>query len=996
MTLRPARSCPSAGSVASPSGRWAPRGPSLVGRERELEVLEAEFALAAQGEFRVVLLLGDPGVGKTRLAGEVLARHGAGGLGLAARAHPLGGTTSFGLWAEAFEGHLRGVDPSEVSRLCGGFVDDLGGLLRSAAAVRGAAPAAEPPRARLLEGLAVLLDNLARAGPAVVFLDDMHVADASSWDALHYLARNLVLAPVLVLAAARPVELTHEQGANQILLGLEQDGLLTRLRLSPLSSDAVGELTGEVLGRPPPPALVSWLEQRSRGNPLFVLGLLRALLEEGADLAAPRLARLPEGLAERVTTRLGQLDEPVRSALEVLAVVGRRVELSAVAALTGRPLDRVGPVLDDLVRARLVTEEGRGREVTYEIAHPLFQEAIYQDLGGARRRALHRLVGRALLAAGRLGEAAPHFSRSADAGDPEAIEALCGAVRQAEERHLFREALTLLGTLVELVPPDDSRWLEVVDGMVLQADWVLDHRADVHAALAIPALRAIDSALEGSDDISRQALVKFRLASFLAWGLGEIEEAERVCNASLELYEKAGDRTGTWLATLELGYVKGFAGDIKDGWVSTGRRVAEAAEAAGDRFVLMQALGRAVGWGCLFLGAFEESEAALRRGVELARESSRTYFQALSLFALGYSLAFEGRISEAHRFLDQAKAVDPNWRESLQLEWEITIHWLAGAFDAALTQAQESVSWNSSGMSRRRAVGHAFAVLAAVDMDRLPEARRYLAMQLGAYGDRPVSGGSEVCRHAGAVLRWHEGDRAAALADLQHVAFRLVDMGFRPYAAFALLDLAELAAQGRDAETATAAADALADIAGQVDRDLYRALAALGSAWAGLAGGSSSAAATAAGEAVTLLQGLGYPAFSGRALDALGRALAPVERTRARDAFTAAADTFDACGASRRRDRVLAALRRMGGVGARGRAATGHGPAALTHREREVARLAAQGHPALAIARELFIGERTVESHLARIYAKLGITSKLELVQRADELDLEPSDPGGP
>src|SRR4051812_17954388 len=94
------------------------RGPVLVGRGREWGVLGAEFARAVRGEFRVVLLLGDPGVGKTRLAGEVLARHGAGGLGLAARAHPLGGTTSFGLWAEAFEGHLRGVDPTEVSRLC--------------------------------------------------------------------------------------------------------------------------------------------------------------------------------------------------------------------------------------------------------------------------------------------------------------------------------------------------------------------------------------------------------------------------------------------------------------------------------------------------------------------------------------------------------------------------------------------------------------------------------------------------------------------------------------------------------------------------------------------------------------------------------------------------------------------------------------------------------------------------------------------------------------
>lgn len=128
------------------SGRaGTPRGPRLVGRERELAVIEAELARAVEGEFRCVLLLGDPGVGKTRLASEILARFAQEAITLLARAHPLGGTTSLGLWAEAFEGHLRAVDPTEVSELCGGFLDDLAALLRSAAAARALPPAGEPP-----------------------------------------------------------------------------------------------------------------------------------------------------------------------------------------------------------------------------------------------------------------------------------------------------------------------------------------------------------------------------------------------------------------------------------------------------------------------------------------------------------------------------------------------------------------------------------------------------------------------------------------------------------------------------------------------------------------------------------------------------------------------------------------------------------------------------------------------------------------------------------
>src|SRR5688500_2259093 len=125
----------------------APRSPTLVGRSAELVALEAERDSASAGKFRDVLLLGDAGVGKARLARELLDRHAGGALSLSARGHALGGTTSFGLWAEAFESHLRGLDLGEVADLCGGFVDDLGALLRSAAAVRGVAPAGEPPRA---------------------------------------------------------------------------------------------------------------------------------------------------------------------------------------------------------------------------------------------------------------------------------------------------------------------------------------------------------------------------------------------------------------------------------------------------------------------------------------------------------------------------------------------------------------------------------------------------------------------------------------------------------------------------------------------------------------------------------------------------------------------------------------------------------------------------------------------------------------------------------
>jgi hypothetical protein len=175
-----------------------------------------------------------------------------------------------------------------------------------------------------------------------------------------------------------------------------------------------------------------------------------------------------------------------------------------------------------LVQRRIVIEEERGSELNYELQHPVVRDVIYQATGGAGRRVLHRQAGRALLASGHLAEAALHFARSAERGDAEAVEVLLDAMRQAERREAFREALDLQAELVELLPDDDPRWLVVLDAMYARAEWLVDHRAETQAPSAVSALRAIDGLLERSSDHTRRATVKFRLANFLAWGTGEL------------------------------------------------------------------------------------------------------------------------------------------------------------------------------------------------------------------------------------------------------------------------------------------------------------------------------------------------------------------------------------------------------------------------------------------------------------------------------------------
>src|SRR5262249_56552370 len=125
------------------------------------------------------------------------------------------------------------------------------------------------------------------------------------------------------------------------------------------------------------------------------------------------------------------------------------------------------------------------------------------------------------------------------------VEVLLAAMRQAERREAYREALELQAELVDLLPAGDERWLEVLEAMYARAEWLIDHRAETDAPVAVRALRAIDGLLEGSSEHARRAIVKFRLANFLAWGTGDLDEAQHACRQAHELFIRCGDRRQT-------------------------------------------------------------------------------------------------------------------------------------------------------------------------------------------------------------------------------------------------------------------------------------------------------------------------------------------------------------------------------------------------------------------------------------------------------------------
>jgi DNA-binding CsgD family transcriptional regulator len=962
-----------------------PNRPRLVGRGRELDLLRDELGRATAGEFRCVVLVGEAGVGKTRLAAEIMARYGAASIGLSARGHALGETASFGVWAEAFESHLRGLTPAEVAAACGGFLDDLAGLLHSVAALGGTAREREPPRARLREGLAMLLANLAARRRVIAVLDDLHWADPSSFAALRYLAHNLSSSRVLVVATARPYELAADAFGTEVLLGLEQEGFARRLEIGPMAAEGIGELAASVLDRPAPGTLVDWLAQRSGGNPLFAHGLLRALVEEGADLGAPGLRRLPEDLAGRVNAWLGGLDEPSRATLELLAVVGRRLELGELVGLANRPVEHLGEILDGLHRRGLVTEDTQASSISYEITHPVMTEIIYGQLGGVRRRALHRLVARSLLGAGRPGEAAPHFARSAEVGEPEAVEALRAAIGQAERRQAYQELFAVLKALVELLPAGDERWLGVFEVMDPDAIWVIEQRTDrpdIDAVVGVKAMRAIDAVLSRSADPVRRGTAKLRLANFAGWGTDEIEEAESACRQAVELFRDAGDRGRTLIATCQLGWLRGIAGDLS-GWEATSRRVMDDAVAAGLDDVLLHGL-TSLGMSLCFSGCFAEGEAVLRRAVTVsAADAKHAHRAAWSQGVLAAALAEQGRLSEAEDELAAARRAVPLSPGITLNQFAVVFAWIAGDYRQAVERARLAVTSHPGVLGRRHALGPGFAALAAAEMGLLGEADAYASQAVAACGKRGWLFG-HVARWARAVVDWRTGRKEEALASLRHLGAELVAGRHRWVARWALPDLIELATDLGQAETAAAASRDLAAIVAGTDCASSEGFAALGRAWSGLA--AQQPDPDAAREAAEWFSTTGFRGLHGRALLVLGRSL---PGRQGRRPLEEAASIFAAAGALWRRDQALADLRALGSAG-RKAATRASGPGRLSHREYEVALLAAQGLSAGDIAARLFIGRRTVDYHLANIYAKLGLASKLDLAARADEFGLRP------
>lgn len=950
----------------------------FVGRTAELEALATELRHARAGELRVVLVTGDAGIGKTRLAAEAASRAGDEIITLTARGHAIGAATPFGLWIEALERHLRTLTAEQVRALAGPAAVGMALLLPTVEASRPGQAPREVSSYRLLMGFVALLASIAAGAPIVLVLDDVHLADTASWETLHFLALDRPDLPLLVIATARAAELAEHPVGPDIVFALEQEGKLRLLRLEPMRRDELVELARlETDVDLVPESLVGWLEDRSRGNPLFALGLLAALLDEGGNLARPSLTAVPEDLRERVLARLRGLEDPERSTLELLALLGSAVELPDLGRMAGRPIDTVAVSLAELMRRRLVREDERGGGPAYEVAHPLVQETIYQSTMAERRRGLHRTIGRTLLASGQLASGAAHLARSAEPGDPEAVGALIAALREAEERSLYRAAAAVMAELVGLLPEGDERWLRVLDVMEPRAEWVLAHLAEDHAGEAHEGMRRIEQLVEAEGDDRRRGTVQLRMACFGGVPMGRLAEALERCGRAADLFMAAGEPGLALAARVESAYVLAMQGENAAAIEST-REVLRRADAIGDALAQLHALVF-LGWALPYVGALEEAADFQGRGARLAQKAGSHYRWSLLRHGNALSLAYMGRLGEANALYAQSARDSPAAIDALRYEQGAVLAWLAGDLEAALVAASKATARNRTTTSVRQAPYLALGARAAIDADRLDGVEDIIRLA------RQASAGfgsvwAVYPEWAWGVLAWRHR-RSDAVDQLVAAARRARDLEAPVETMWFLVDVSEAASElGAPDAARWAATEASAAVGPVASFPLYAALRDLIVAIA-------HPDASRARSATCVFAELGYRLWLGRGQLALGRTLARENTSAAVAAVEEAAETFQACGAAWHRERALLALRSLGSRGRRAAAAAA-GPPGLTAREVEVARLAAAGHTAREIGERLYIGERTVETHLANVYAKLRVQTKRELVQRAAELGL--------
>ena len=972
----------------SPPVLRAGRAP-LVGRVRQRAILAEQVAEARAGRPVVVLLGGEPGIGKTRLLEEFPPAELAEGVtvlrGAASQAE---GMPPYLPFVEAL-GEYAASAPADVLReQLVPPATSLATLLPEIPARIGPVPlhplGPEQERFRLYEAVAAFLAEIAARGPVVLLLDDLQWADAASFDLLVHVAwRSRARAvALLIVGAYREGEAEQNPAFVRARAELNRRRLLATLSLPRLEAEESRALAANALRGPAAPDVADLLHRQSEGNPFFLEELLRTLVEERTlvwrngrwELASHPRNLLPPRVAEAIRMRLTRLEPAVVDLLQVAAAAGRAFEPVLLAQVLGLDAERVEEHLQTAARAQLVRREADG---TYAFSHDMVRETLYGDVGRARRRRLHQAIGEALEAQGvansprRLADLAFHF---AEAGEPaRGVTYALASGEQALRASAPLEAIAHFRTALGLLGPSGqsrqraSALMGLGDAATLagdypqaaeayqaaQASWLHggDARAAARAAHRLGRVRwrqeavadaraAFERAMQLLADVDcpEAAETLLQLADLHVTSLGQHAEGIAYAERALAMVARLGDRRLEATARLVVGNAKARGDELAAGRLSLERALALAQE-LDDPALAAEA--------CAYLanvhafgGDYERSREVSLLRAELARRS-QDFFHLRHVYSwIGHLDTLQGRWAEAeHRFAQQEQIVEglpsPEPRATLRLHRGI-LRYFRGRF----VEAEQE--------------------LRAVDDLLRPAGRAGLVWHLGWLGQVLAELGRQD-EALGCLTELH------ALADGLDERTRARGMAFAQLA----VGYARLGAR----EPATGCYPKLLPFEGQ----LAPVLIDRGLGVAALVGGDVAAARRhlVAAEAEARAAGM-RPEL---ALTLLQRGLLERQlltsggRPRSATAGGPLAEGLGLCaelGMQELGRRTLSPAPAESGRGSR----RGVSLAGLSRRELDVLRLVAEGRTNREIAATLVLSENTVARHLTNIFTKIGAENR--------------------
>jgi ATP/maltotriose-dependent transcriptional regulator MalT len=978
--------------VAARSGR---QQNSIVGRADDLNSLEQLLDELDRGRPAAVELVGEPGIGKTRMLCELASRAELRGhLVLSGSASELERDLPFSVFVHALDDYVAGLDPNSFSALDDDVQAELAHVLPSLSSLAGGrAVALQHERYRSHRAVCALLEHLAEARPLVLLLDDFHWADSASVELLGALLRRPPAAAVLAAVALRP-----RQTPGRLAAALERahrEAVLTRVELLPLTADEARELLGEKVDA----AGAAVVYQECEGNPFYLEQLARSLERVGGSTRAPEIALtglgVPPAVAASLSEELALLSDGGRLVLEGAAVAGDPFEPELAAAAADTSEAAATGAVDELLRLDLIRTTEVPRR--FRFRHPLVRRAVYEASAGGWRLGAHERCAEALAARGVTAAArAHHVERSAHHGDVAAVavlrEAGESAARLAPESaaRWFGAALRLLP---QTAPPQDRVELLLARAGALAA---AGHFADSHEALleAVAIVPAQSSAVRTTLATACAGVERF---------MGRYEQAHaRLVTALRDLPEPASAESVGLLIELTVNEFYRSRYESMHEWAA---RAIGAAKVVGDAGLMAAAL------------AMPALAAAMTGPTETARsrrDEAAALVDRLSDSALSPRPDAAAWLAAAELYLDLYAEADAHASRALRLAratgrgdrffglylilprvWYVRGK-LAGAAEVLDGAIEAGHLLGASPALAGNLFNRSVVALAVGDLD-LALATAEEGVELTRDLDDGFVTAWAAVRLAGALLETGQPLRAVELllGRAGGEELTLIPGGWRAYC-LELLTRCWLALDRRS--EAERAADRAGVMAAKVQLPLAAAWADRAAAAIALESGDTARATQRALASADAAQGIGAPIESALSRTLAGRVLARAGQSdRAVAELQRAVAAFDACGALRYRE---SAERELGKLGhrphRRTRAGRTDGAAidSLTERELQVAQLVVDRKTNPEIAADLFLSKKTVETHLHNIFRKINVASRVELaraVERADHAARTPA-----